>query len=35
MTAGMTLASATRNLATPNTRSLGSTTLPIRQVDVE
>src|SRR2546429_147604 len=34
ITAGMTLASATRNLPTPTTRSRGSTTSPIRQVDV-
>ena len=34
ITDGMTLASATRNLPTPVTRSRGSTTSPIRQVDV-
>ncbi len=33
-TAGMTLASATRNLPTPLTRRRGSTTSPIRQVEV-
>src|SRR6266487_2612479 len=31
---GMTLASATRSLSTPRTRSRGSTTSPIRQVQV-
>jgi hypothetical protein len=31
---GMTLASATRRFRTPITRSAGSTTLPIRQVQV-
>ena len=33
-TFGMTLASATRNFPTPRTRSRGSTTSPIRQVQV-
>ena len=34
VTLGMTLASATRRFATPSTRSRGSTTSPIRQVQV-
>ena len=34
VTLGMTLASATRNFLTPNTLSRGSTTSPMRQVQV-